>query len=174
MAAILRAKVGRTRSGMYAMLDTGGQLYSFIYSELNGEKRIRFGTGYVEYQGDVVAGEQRLEVKQEVYSPPDRDRALHGQFTFLNTGKAPVKGTLRLQSDMFLLPGTSYKDWVVGLKPDCGDGFAVFRGTGRVLGDLCLVGAPGWAGSSRMHCLMLSREIDLAPGQSITVPVMIG
>jgi hypothetical protein len=25
-----------------------------------------------------------------------------------------------------------------------------------------------------MHCLMLSREIDLAPGQSITVPVMIG
>ncbi len=168
------AAAGRTRSGMYAMLETGGQLYSFIYSELHGSKRIRFGASYVEYHGELVVGNQRLAVAQEVYSPPDRDRALHGQFTFRNTGKEPVKGTLRLQSDMFLRPGGSYKEWVSTLKPDCGAGFAIFRGAGRVLGDLYLIGETGWAGSSRLHCLTLSKQINLAPGESTTVPIMIG
>lgn len=171
---ITPAAAGRTRSGMYAMLETGGQVYSFIYSELHGGKRIRFGSSYIEYHGEAVIGSQRVTVTQEVYSPPDRDRALHGQFTFHNAGKEAVKGTVRLQSDMFLLPGGSYREWVKGLKPDCGAGFAVFRGAGGVLGDLYLVGEAAWSGSSRLHCLTLSKQIDLQPGQSISVPVMIG
>ena len=168
------AAAGRTRSGMYAMLETEGQTYSFIYSELHKNKRIRFGTSYVEYRGEVVTGHGRIAVKQEVYSPPDRDRALHGQFTFRNTGTTPVKGTLRLQSDMFLQPGLSYREWVKSLKPECGAGFAIFRGASGVLGDLYLIGDSGWKGASRLHCLMLSKEVNLQPGQSITVPVMIG
>lgn len=168
------ASAGRTRSGMYAMLETGGQLYSLVYSELDENKGIRYGTGYVEYHGDLTTGKIRLSVKQELYAPPDKDRSLEGQFTFHNSGTEPITGVLSLQSDVFVLPGPSYEDWVKSLRPECGLGFAVFRDASAMLGDVFLVADSEWAGSRREHCLRLGRQITLEPGQGLTAPMMLG
>jgi hypothetical protein len=165
---------GRTRSGIYAMLQTKGQLYSLIYSELMDHKRIRYGTGYAEYQGNLTADQLCLTVKQELYASPDKDSSLQGQFTFHNTGAEIVTGKFRLQSDIFIRPGLSYQNWVKSLQPDCGPGFAMFRKASAVLGDVFLIADSQWAGSSRAHCLMLSKDLILAPGESITVPIMLG
>jgi hypothetical protein len=168
------AAAGRTRSGIYAMLEVDGQTYSLIYSELQENKRIRYGTGYVEYQGELSAGKIRLTVKQELYAPPDKDRSLQGQFTFRNSGSETITGRLWLRSDVFVRPGSSYENWVKNLRPDCGAGFARFLGASEVLGDVFLVADAQWKGSSREHCLMLSQHVTLAPGQSLTAPMLLG
>jgi hypothetical protein len=165
---------GKTRSGVYGMLETDGQLYSLIYSELKGDKWIRYGTGYAEYHGHLTDGHLRLTVKQELYALPNKDRSLQGQFTFQNTGAEIITGKFWLQSDIFIHPGLSYQNWVKSLKPDCGSGFAMFRAANAVLGDVFLLTDPQWTGSSRAHCLMLSKTVTLAPGESLTVPLMVG
>jgi hypothetical protein len=43
----------RTRSGLYPMLELGGQLYGLVYSELNRNKSLRYGTGYASYRGEL-------------------------------------------------------------------------------------------------------------------------
>jgi hypothetical protein len=168
------AAAGRTRSGLYATLEAEGELHSFIYTELSAEKRIRYGTGYAEYHGEMVAGALRLAITQEIYTPPDKDRALHGRFTFRNAGDAPITGTLHLQSDVFLRPGLSYNDWLKSQRPDCGPGFSCFREANSVLGDVYLVSDANWMGSSRVHSLILSKAVTLHPGESLSVPVLLG
>lgn len=165
---------GRTRSGIYAMLQTKDQLYSLIYSELMENKGIRYGTGYAEYHGDLTADHLRLTVKQELYAPPDKDSSLQGQFTFHNTGAEIITGKFRLQSDIFIRPGLPYQNWVKNLRPNCGRGFAMFREASTLLGDIYLLADSQWEGSSRLHCLMLSKKVTLAPGESLTVPIMLG
>jgi len=132
----------------------------------------------------MVAGTLRLAVTQEFYAPPDKDRALHGRFTFRNTGVASITGTLHLLSDVFprpgqssgvsFHPGLSYDDWLKSQKPDCGPGFACFREASSILGDVYLVTDPAWTGSTRVHSLILSKAVTLRPGQSLTVPVLLG
>jgi hypothetical protein len=60
------------------------------------------------------------------------------------------------------------------LRPDYSAGFARFLGASEVLGDVFLVADAQWKGSSREHCLMLSRHVTLAPGQSLTAPMLLG
>lgn len=38
------------------MLEIDGELYSLLYSELNKNKRIRYGVGYAEYYGELIKG----------------------------------------------------------------------------------------------------------------------
>lgn len=164
----------RTRSGLYAMLETGGQLVSLVHSELKENQRIRYGTGAIEYRADRVAEGMRLTVTQEIYTPPDRDRALGCVFTFKNSGTAPITGTLSLASDVFIRPGLGYEEWLKSLRPACGAGFAVFRRASAVLGDVYLVGGAEWAGSTDAHTLRLSRQVALQPGETLTAAVLLG
>ena len=169
----LTPATGRTRSGLYAMLELEDQLHSLIYAELHQNKSIRYGTGYVDYRGDLVAGARRLTVSQYLFTPPAKDRALSCNFTFHNSGTEPISGTFSLRSDVFIHPGSSYREWVNGLRPDSGAGFACFRQAHPVLGDVLLTAGPEWSGSSRAHCLILTRRLTLVPGETLTVPVLL-
>ena len=170
----LTPTTGRTRSGLYAMLETSGQLYSLVHSEMKENQRIRYGTGSITYCAEMAAEEMRLSVTQEVYAPPDRDRALGCVFTFKNSGKAPIAGTLSLQSDVFIRPGLDYEEWLKSLRPESGAGFAVFRQASAALGDVYLVGGAEWTGGCDGHTLRLARQVALQPGKTVTAAVLLG
>jgi len=165
---------GKTRSGLYAMLESEDRLSSLIYSELNADKRIRYGTGYIEYSGALSDGSMHLTVRQEIYAPPNKSRSLCGQFTLQNSGRRAIRGKIRVCSDIFIRPGPSYAHWVSGLRPECGPGFAAFRQADAVLGDVFLTAGSQWTGSAHAHTLQLSQTIDLLPGQTLTIPIVVG
>lgn len=170
----LTPSTSRTRSGLYAILDIGGRTYSLVHSELNENKRIRFGTSYVDYRGDLADGDLRLSMREEIFAPPDKGCSLRGEFTFRNTGTTPISGTLYLQSDVFIRPGQDYENWAKDLRPEVGVGFAAFRKAHPMLGDVLFATEAGWTGTSRAHCLRLGKAVDLLPGQSLSAPVVFG
>lgn len=165
---------GRTRSGCYAVIEIEGQLFSLIYSELTSRERIRYGTGYIEYTGILNAGHARLDVRQEVYAPPNKGRSICAEFSVRNRGDRSVEGTLRICSDVFIRPGPSYAEWVRALNPECGSGFARFSQADEVLGDVFLISDQRCTGSNRLHALELSLGIHLEPGQSLRIPAVVG
>jgi hypothetical protein len=164
----------RTRSGLYPMLELDGQLYGLVYSELNRNKSFRYGTGYAAYRGELETTAVHLAVEQEVFTPPDKDRAVLARITFRNLGHGALTASFSVRSDVFARPGPNYPEYVAGLRPAQGDGFALFGNAHAALGDVFLIADRQWTGSSRAHNLALSRRLTLAPGESVTVPVMLG
>lgn len=165
----LTPTTGRTRSGLYAMLETGGELYSLIYSELPDKKSIRYGAGYIVYHGELSTEGTRLAVTQEVYAPPDKSRVLRSQFTFCNAGKQKIVGRVSLCSDVWIHPGIGYDAWIERLQADCGSGLAAFRNADDVLGDVFFITDPDWQGSNHAHSLILSRSLTLQPEETLMV-----
>ncbi|MDX2024660.1 MAG: hypothetical protein SF187_30740 [Deltaproteobacteria bacterium] len=164
----------RTRGGLFALLETANDVVSLAYSELPLRGPIRYGTGYATYEGGAVIEGQRVALTQEVVAVPQDVTALAGSFSLTNQGAKSVHATFVVQSDVFVRPGVAYADFVKTLHPESSGGRARFTKVTPALGNVYLRGPLSMAGSTRDHSLRLSVPIDLAPGQSFTVPVSVG
>lgn len=164
----------RTRGGLFALLETKDDVVSLAYSELPLRGPIRYGTGYVTYEGGAHIEGQRVSIAQEVVAAPQDVTALAGSFTLTNHGREAVNATLVVQTDVFVRPGVAYADFVKSLHGLAAAGQARFTKVAPAIGDVYLQGPQTFAGSTRDHSLRLSAPVNLAPLQSITVRVSVG
>ena len=73
------------------MIEINGESFSLIYGELDRNKSLRYGTGYVEYSGEMNRNRLKLLVKQEYLMPPEKKSCMIGYFTFKNIGSLPIE-----------------------------------------------------------------------------------
>lgn len=158
------------RSSLYMMMEIDGELVSLLFSELTEREKIRFGTGYIEYHGEVKVRDAHLRIVQKMFAPPDRKRAIYGDFSILNLAREPLKARLYIHSDV-----TPEGADVVPNNPKSGNtfvqgpGVASFANVHTTLGDVFLKSDPDWQPSARRMTLRLDKEMDILPGKSLEV-----
>lgn len=166
---------GRTRGGLYAVVETTRGRTSLVFGELRGRKTLRWGTGYGRWAGDADADGVALHVEQQTSAAPDRDSAIDGELVITNRGSGAFVGTIAVQTDVFVRPGPPLVEAVAAAKPEAGAGFARFVDAAPAgAGDVFLVGPADWKGEVREHRLRLARDVQLAPGERTTVRVRVG
>ncbi|MDX2226940.1 MAG: hypothetical protein SFY92_07620 [Verrucomicrobiae bacterium] len=151
------------RSSMAAVFfPSQGDPVSLVYSELSGEKKIRYGTGYAVYSGLTAGG---LRVTQEFLTPPGGGRYFVGRLRVENTQSRTVHGRMKIQSDVLPFKGGAK---VPAPYPDerefrDGDGWVRWETRDELKG-VFLCGPEGWTGWGDGMTLNLRRDISLAPG----------
>ncbi|CAM3100217.1 GH36-type glycosyl hydrolase domain-containing protein [Rariglobus hedericola] len=168
----LCANTFRARSGLYLEFERGMDRFPLIHDGLATKLSVRYGIGYARYSAiwrDAHGGE--LTVEQEFYTPPDKQPRLAACFRLTNSGDVRVSGRLRLRSDVVPggEPGPSPR--VVAAAP----GSVSWKNFHSGLGDFQLRGdATFGSGESEGISLLLSSELDLAPGESRLVTAQVG
>jgi hypothetical protein len=160
-----------SRSGLYLVVEIGGERVSLFHSELRRNKRIRYGIGYAAYCGavDTETG-IHLEVEQAFMAPPHREAELVGFFTLRNKGSERIAGQVEARSD--IVPGhfsDAPPDGIEG-----GVGYVVSPRSGDIPGDLMLVGGGDCEGGVEHGTLYLRGALDLEPGESRTLRFTVG
>lgn len=170
----LTPTTGKTRSGLYLMLQLEKELISLLYSELNLNRHIRYGIGYAEYYGEVKAENLHLAVTQKFIVPPDKRRGFFCYFTVKNMSDSVLKGNFYVRSDIYPRPVMSYESLVSKLKAEYGNGFACFTKLTEEQGDIFLVGEQTWKGNIKLNSLCLENNIELKQEESVTMGFYLG
>lgn len=161
-----------SRSSIYLMLETDGELVSLLFSELNEQEKIRVGTGYIRYAGGLRHRGIDLGVQEEFYTAPDRSRILRGHFTLTNRSGKPFQARLSIRSDV-MPPGINCKlgeKWPMVAGP----GVASIPRLIPQLGNIFLTAGTEWKAEVIGMALALQREVTLQPGASITFDGAVG
>ena len=160
-----------SRSGLYLVVEANETRVSLFHSELQHNKRIRYGVGYAAYSGEIKKEDKiSLAVEQVFMALPHQKAELVGSFTLRNKSSRRVRGQVEARSD--IVPGrfadTSSED------VEHGPGYVVAPRTEDIPGDLMLIGNDDFAGGSERSTLYLRGTIDLAPGEACTLRFTIG
>ncbi|MDR1145829.1 MAG: hypothetical protein LBK71_06820 [Verrucomicrobiales bacterium] len=162
------------RSSLYLMMETGGELVSLLHSELTRKGRIRVGTGYVEYHGELDTAAASLHVVAEIFAAPDRGRVIGARFTLTNRGGRPLTARFRLCADVTPSDGDAAPAPQTGRASVSGAGHAAFPQAHPELGDVFLLADPSWQGAAHRLTLRLCQELTIPAGASVTVSGVTG
>ncbi len=154
----ITGKGSRTRSGLYAMLEHDGELFSLLHGELTQQTGTRYGLGYAEYTGKLLSGNLHLGVKQVFVAKPDKRTGMTAHFEIRNLGPKCLKTRLFLRSDVDFSDETS---------PRYGKGWAARPLANRELGEWVLASSSEWRGDAPVKTsLRLTRSLTLKPGET--------
>ena len=162
------------RSSLYLVMEAGGEQVSLLHSELTRREKIRIGTGYVEYSGELRAGEIHLRVVQQFFALPDRRRTIQGRFFLTNLGGATPGLRLEIRGDVTSSRSggtsrpTATRPWLA--EP----GRVVFPNVGELPGGVFLASGPEWTGTAHRLTLRLERQVALAAGETLVIDAETG
>jgi len=161
-----------SRSSLYMMLNHQGELVSLLFSELNEQKKIQIGCGYIRYEGEVKRNGLNLAIEQEVFAAPDRSRMIRGQFILTNRSLEALTVRLEIRSDVVPpgMPRPSKENRQFLAKP----GVGVFKKGVAQLGDVFLAAEPQWEATATSIALILFQEVTIESGVSLTIPCAVG
>ncbi len=163
-----------TRSSIYLMMVCAGELVSLLHSELSRPGRIRIGTGYIEYQGEVEVGGDTWSVSQRVFAPPDRGRRLVAEFSLHFGGPLPRAVTLQCRSDVTRVRDAGGHRGAPPAQHQLSPGAACFTPVGENLGSITLRADEAWEPSVCGVSLRLERTFTLKPQQRVAICCEVG
>lgn len=164
----------RARSGLYPMIQAQGETFSLLYSELTGNKRLRYGIGYAVYAGEIHHQNANLSVRQEYLMAPDTTACLVGHFTVRNIGDEPLDAQFIVRSDVFPEKLFAWQGFEGMQQREAGRGYARFPQLTPDLGDFFLAADEGWQGRASDIALELTQNFRLKPGEERTVQAAVG
>lgn len=168
------------RSALYARLIIAGEAHSLIYSELSGDKKIRYGTGYAEYSGKMDAPDISLDVSQSFLTPPDKKPGFISWISLKNTGQKDICALMEVQSDIWPMLGRGIlHEWThtpsTHRHKEIGAGFAIWKNAPQGLGSFHLIAATdGWQGDTSDISLILRSPVNIPAGQTVDIPLYFG
>lgn len=165
----------RARGSAYMMLEVDGELISLVYSELTRKEGIRFGTGSVEYRGEVKKGRTHLRIVQQVFAAPDRQRRIYARFTLTNLAEIPFEGRVEIRSDVEPMGRVrEIHPTIPRQYPVTPPGWAVFPKIHEQLGDVFLAVSEPWPTASKRESLRLFCQTRIEPKTDFTIGAMVG
>ena len=164
----------KARGSIYMTVEIEGELISLIYSELTLKAGICFGTGSVEYRGEIKTDRVHLQILQQVFVLPDRSRQIYARFTLTNLASTPFEGRLEIRSDVTpTRPGT-INPKPVRQYPATPPGWAVFPKINEQIGDVFLAVSEEWQTASKRDYLCLFQHKRLEPGSTFSIGAALG
>ena len=163
-----------SRSSLYMMMKVDGELVSLLYSELTKREKIRIGTGYIEYWGEIKIRDIHLRIVQHIFAYPDRRRAMQGRFTLANLSLSTAELPLEIRSDVTASrahggsrPGKTRPSFTA-------PGRAVFTRVEDLPGGVFLIGDTSWNGAAQGSTLRLEGDVTLVPGEVCAIDCATG
>ncbi|HRJ70920.1 MAG TPA: hypothetical protein PLS03_01775 [Terrimicrobiaceae bacterium] len=168
----LSANRGAVYSGIHAAIEIDGQRHSLVFDALSAPREVRYGVGYVRFNGRIqLAGGRSLAVTQVVAATPDNAPGLLCRFHLRNLSDAPVEGILTLGSDMDAVRESNHPERTVHVGP----GFSMTPDACPDLGCALLLGPEWISGVARRGVsLRLSGPLTIAPGDECVIPCFVG
>ncbi|MCE0484123.1 MAG: hypothetical protein LV479_07790 [Methylacidiphilales bacterium] len=164
------------RGSLYMMMETGGELVSLLYSELTRKEGVRYGTGSIEYRGEIEIDSAHLHMVQQFFAVPDRNRRIYARFTLTNRSSEPFLGRLEIRGDATPMGNnrSNMSPHAARPDPDAPKGWSVFRERHEQLGDIYLATDEDWLSQPTGDTLRLTRETRIEPGASLTLCALTG
>lgn len=161
-----------TRGGFYPMIELDGELISLIISELDINKKVKYGIGYTEFSGIIKRDKVQLQVKYKIATPFDYSKGFFAEIEIVNLSQLPLSAKLSVRSDIWIKP--SYDNlglWYNKLKKLVKkeeDGLVAFQNIDKNFKNISLSGSTNYKGSISSNTLRLSKNINLSANEKET------